>query len=42
MKLTATNDPRRIEFYEKAFPELTSEEREKLRNRWISKYVKKK
>jgi hypothetical protein len=30
-KLTNENDPRKIEYYQKAFPELTVEEQEALR-----------
>lgn len=40
--LTPVNDPRCIEFYEKAFPELTPQERESLRSNWVAKNVTKK
>lgn len=41
-KLTKTTDPRCIEYYDKAFPNLSNEDREQLRRRWINKYSKKK
>ena len=34
-------DPRCIEYYKKAFPNLSFDEQEKLRLNWISKNVKK-
>lgn len=40
-KLTKEIDPRKIEFYNKAFPELSLKDREKLRLSWIEKYIKK-
>ena len=36
-KLTPEVDPRCIEYYLKAFPELSFNEQEKLRLNWVSK-----
>lgn len=40
-ELTKQNDPRCIEYYTKAFPDLTKQEQEKLRLNWIKNNVKK-
>jgi len=39
-KLTKENDPRCIEFYQKAFPEATAELQEKMRENWVKKHIK--
>jgi hypothetical protein len=39
-KLTPEVDPRCIEYYQKAFPNLSFNEQEKLRVNWISKIRK--
>lgn len=41
MILTKENDPRCIEYYNLAFPELTQEQREELRLNWIKVVLKK-
>lgn len=40
-ELTKETDPRCSEYYNKAFPNLTKEEQEKLRLNWIKNNVKK-
>jgi hypothetical protein len=40
LKLTNESDPRCIEYYIKAFPNLSKEEQEKLRINWIKNNVK--
>ena len=40
-KLSSKTDPRCIEYYKSAFPELTSEQQETLRTNWIKKIIKK-
>ena len=40
-KLVKENDPRCIEYYIKAFPDLKEEEQEKLRLNWIKNNIKK-
>lgn len=39
-KLRKENDPRQIEYYQKAFPELTPEKQEELRVNWVKNNVK--
>jgi hypothetical protein len=39
-KLRPEVDPRCIKYYQKAFPELSCSEQEKLRLNWISKNIK--
>lgn len=39
--LKPENDPRNIEYYNKAFPSLTPEDREKMRVNWINRNIKK-
>lgn len=39
-KLTSEVDPRCVEYYQKAFPELSFKEQEKLRLNWIAKNIK--
>ncbi len=40
LKLKKETDPREIEYYQKAFPDLTSEEQEQLRVNWIKNNIK--
>ena len=40
IKLTNETDPRCIEFYQKGFPDLSSDKQETLRTNWINKMVK--
>lgn len=40
-ELTKENDPRCVEYYAKAFPNLTKEEQEKLRLNWVKNNIKK-
>ena len=40
-KLTKETDPRCVEYYTKAFPNLTKKEQNKLRLNWVKKFNKK-